>query len=50
MRVQSPAWEDALEEETATHSSSCLEKFHGQRNLMYYSPWGPKERGTTIWL
>ena len=27
--------------------SSCLEKFHGQRNLMDYSPWGPKEWGMT---
>ena len=27
--------------------SSCLEKFHGQRNLVDYSPSGPKEWGTT---
>ena len=24
-----------------------LEKSHGQRNLVGYSPWGPKESGTT---
>ena len=27
--------------------SSCLEKFHRQRNLVDYSPSGPKEWGTT---
>ena len=27
--------------------SSCLEKFHGQRNLVDYSLWGPKEWGMT---
>ena len=26
---------------------SCLEKSLGQRNLMDYSPWGPKESDTT---
>ena len=26
---------------------SCLEKFHGQGNLMGYSPWGYKESDTT---
>ena len=24
----------------------CLEKSHGQRNLVGYNPWGPKELGT----
>ena len=26
---------------------SCLEKSHGQRSLVGYSPWGPKESDTT---
>ena len=26
---------------------SCLEKFHGWRSLVGYSPWGPKELGMT---
>ena len=26
---------------------ACLENPHGQRSLMYYSPWGLKELGTT---
>jgi len=26
---------------------SCLENPHGQRSLAGYSPWGPKELGTT---
>ena len=30
--------------------SSCLEKFHGQRSLVGYSPWGDKESDTTEWL
>ena len=40
--------EDPLEKEMATHSSnSCLEKSHGQRSLVGYSPWGGKESDTT---
>ena len=27
---------------------SCLEKPHGQRNLVGYSPWGHKESDTTV--
>ena len=41
--VQSLDWEDPLEEEMETHSIVKLfssEKFHGQRNLVGYSPWG----------
>ena len=42
--------EDPLEKEMATHSSnSCLEKSHGQRSLVGYSPWGGKESDTTEW-
>ena len=26
---------------------SCLEKFHGQRSLVGYSPWGRKELDTS---
>ena len=26
---------------------SCLEKSHGQRNLVGYHPWGPNESDTT---
>ena len=29
---------------------SCLEKPHWQRNLVGYSPWGPKESDTAEWL
>ena len=29
---------------------SCLEKFHGQRRLVGYSPWDHKESDTTEWL
>ena len=32
--------EDSLEEEMATHSGFLPEKFHGQRSLTGYSPWG----------
>ena len=46
MRVQSLGQEDPLEEETATHSSSYLEKFHEQKNLAGYSPWGHQESDT----
>ena len=41
--------EDPLEEKMATHSSILFlpGKFHGQRNLAGYSPWGHKESDTT---
>ena len=54
---------DPLEKEMATHSRILFfvvflittpvflpEKFHGQRSLVGYSPWGPKELHTTEWL
>ena len=41
--VQSPDWEDALEEGMATHSSTVVQRIHGQRSLVGYSPWGPKK-------
>ena len=40
--VLSLGQEDPLEEEVATHS-----KFHGQRNLVGYSPWGRRGSVTT---
>ena len=36
-----------LEKEMATHSSILAKKFHGQRSLVGYSPWGHKELNTT---
>ena len=39
--------EDSLEEEMAIHSGFLPEKFHGQRSLTGYSPWGWKEADTT---
>ena len=43
-RVQSLGWEDLLEKEMATHSSILAWKFHGQWNLVGYSPWVAKSR------
>ena len=39
-----------LEKEMATHSSFLPREFHGQRNLVGYSPWGHKESDTTEYL
>ena len=36
-----------MEKELAAHSSILVGKFHGQRSLMGYSPWGHKELETT---
>ena len=44
-QVQSPGWEDLLEEEMATHFSILAGKFHGQRSLVGYSAWGHKRVG-----
>ena len=38
---------DPLEKEMATHSRTLDGKFHGQRSLVGYSPWGRKELDTT---
>ena len=46
-QVQSLDREDPLEEEMATHSVFLPGKFHGQKNLMGYSPRGCKELDTT---
>ena len=40
--VQSLGWENSLEKGTVTHSIFWPGEFHG-----LYSPWGPKESGTT---
>ena len=42
-RVQSLGQEDPLEKEMATHSSILPGRFHGQRSLVGYSPWGHQE-------
>ena len=46
-QVRSLGQEDPMEEEMATHSSIPAWKFHGQRSLVSYSPWGHKELNTT---
>ena len=46
--VRSLGWEDPLEEEMATHSSTPLPReFHEQRSWAGYSPWDCKESDTT---
>ena len=46
-RVQSLGQEDPLEKEMATHAVLLPGKFHGQRSLVGYSPWGHKELDMT---
>ena len=45
--VRSLGWEDPLEKEMATHSSTLAWKIPGQRSLVGYSPWGHKESDMT---
>ena len=45
--VWSLGWEDPLEKEMATHSSSVAWKSRGRRSLVGYSLWGRKESDTT---
>ena len=47
MWVRSLDWEDPLEQEMATTPVLLPEKFHGQRSLVGYSPWGHTELDTT---
>ena len=47
MQVRSLGQEDPLEKEMATHSIFLPGKFHGQRNLVSYSPWGCIESNMT---
>ena len=44
---QSQGWEDPLEEEMQPAPVFLPEKFHGQRSLVGYISWGPKESNTT---
>ena len=46
-RVQFLGWEVPLEKGMAIHSNILAWKFHGQRNLMGYSPWTLKELDMT---
>ena len=43
--VRSLGQKDPLEKEMATHSSILAWKFHRQRSLVGYSPWGYKRVG-----
>ena len=49
--MQSLGREDPLEKEMANHSSTLAWKIpgksHGQRSLVGYSPWGPRQLDTT---
>ena len=44
--VQSLGWEIPLEKGIG-NSSIVAGEFHGQRSLVDYTPWGPKELDTT---
>ena len=44
---RSLGWEDALEEETVTHSSILAWEIHGQRSFKGYNQWDRKELDTT---
>ena len=46
-RVRSLGWEDLLEKGMATTPVFLPGKFHGQRNLVDYSPGSRKELDTT---
>ena len=45
--VRSLGWEDPLEKEMATHSSTLAWKSHGRRSLVDYGSWGSKESDMT---
>ena len=45
--VRSLGWEDPLEKEMATHSSTLAWKIPGLRSLVGYSPWVRRESDTT---
>jgi len=46
-KVQSLGWEDPLEKEMASHTSTLAWKSYGQRTLVGYSPWGHKKSDMT---
>ena len=45
--LQSLGWEDPLEKEMATYSSTLAWKIPGQRSLVGCSPWDPEESDMT---
>ena len=45
---RSLGWEDPLEKEMATHSSTLVWKIPWKRSLVRYSPWGCKESDFTL--
>ena len=45
--VQSLGWEDPLEKEMGTHSSTLAWKIPRIKSLVGYSPWGREELDTT---
>ena len=47
MQVRYLGQEDPLEQEMTIHPVFLPGKFHGQRSLMGYSPWGHKESDMT---
>ena len=46
-QVRSLGWEDLLEKEMATHSSTLAWKIPQTGGMVIYSPWGHKELDTT---
>ena len=46
-QVRSLGWEDPLEKEMATHSSTLAWKIPWTEELVGYSPWGRKESDMT---
>ena len=46
-QVRSQGWEDPLEKEMATNSSTLAWKIPWTEELVGYSPWGHKESDTT---
>ena len=46
--VRSQGWEEPLVNEMAITPVFLLGKFHGQRNLVGYSSWGPKRVGQNL--
>ena len=46
-QVGSLGWEDPLEKEWLSAPVFLPAEFHGERNLMGYTPWGHKESDTT---
>ena len=47
IKVQTLGQEDLLEKEWLSNPVFLPGEFHGQRSLVGYSPWGPKELDTT---